>query len=149
MSEENVSNTEELERLIQIVAESSRPFFGLSDDDSVTLINHSENMTYRIDRSNGEKRILRVHRDGYQSTENIKSEIAWMKALQEDVGILTPQALPGIDGKLIQRVSAPGNGARNCVLIDWIEGEMPQETGELSALLEPFTQLGEINVVDP
>ncbi len=138
-------DAEELEALIRIVAENSRPFFGLSDDDRFTLINHSENMTYRIDRSDGEKRILRVHRDGYQSIENIESEIAWMKALQEDVGILTPQALPGINGKLIQRVSAPEIGARNCVLTDWIDGEMPEETGELSDLLEPFTQLGEIN----
>jgi Ser/Thr protein kinase RdoA (MazF antagonist) len=135
---------EELERLIQVVAENSRPFFALSDDDRFTLINHSENMTYRIDRSNGEKLILRVHREGYQSYENIMSEIAWMKALQEDAGILTPQALAGIDGKLIQRVSAPRIGPRYCVLINWIDGEMPQETGELSDLLKPFTLLGGI-----
>jgi Ser/Thr protein kinase RdoA (MazF antagonist) len=134
---------EELERLIRIVAENSRPFFALADD-SFTLINHSENMTYRIDCSNGEKLILRVHREGYQSYENIRSEIAWMKALQEDEGILTPQALSGMDGKLIQRVSAPQIGSRNCVLFNWIDGEMPKETGELSDLLEPFTQLGGI-----
>jgi len=135
-------DAEELERSIQILVENSRPFFGLSDDDTITLINHSENMTYRIGRANGEKLILRMHRHGYQSYETIMSEIAWMKALQEDAGILTPQALPGIDGKLIQRVSAPQIGTRNCVLINWIDGEMPQETGELSVLLEPFTQLG-------
>jgi len=137
-------DTKELERLLAIVAENSRPFFALADDDSFTLINHSENMTYRIDCANGEKLILRVHREGYQSYENIMSEIAWMKALQEDAGILTPQARSGIDGKLIQRVSAPQIGSRNCVLINWIDGEMPQETGELSDLLEPFTQLGGI-----
>ena len=71
-------DAEELERLIQNVAENSRPFFALSDDDRFTLINHSENMTYRIDRPTGEKLILLVHREGYQSYENIRSEIAWM-----------------------------------------------------------------------
>lgn len=144
MSEENISNNEEIEGLTQILAEKARSVFGLSDDDSVTLINHSENMTYRIDRVNGEKVILRVHREGYQSYETILSEIAWMKALQTDTGILTPQVLPGIDSKLIQRVSAPKIGSRNCVLINWIDGEMPQESGELNDLLEPFTQLGDI-----
>lgn len=130
--------------MIQSIAENSRPFFGLSDDDKLTLINHSENMTYRVDCSNGEKLILRVHREGYQSYENIMSEIAWMKALREDVGIPTPQPLPGIDGRLIQRVSAPQIGPRHCVLFKWIDGEMPQETGELNELREPFTQLGGI-----
>ena len=139
-----VPDAEESERQIQILVENSRPLFGLSDNDTVRLINHSENMTYRIDRANGKKLILRLHRQGYQSYDTIMSEIAWMKALQEDAGILTPQALPGIDGKLIQRVSTPQTGSRNCVLINWIDGEMPQETGELSVLLEPFTQLGRI-----
>lgn len=145
MSEENVTTTEKMESQIQALAENARSYFGLSDDDEVTLINISENMTYRIDRAGGEKLILRVHRDGYQSQQTIMSEIAWMKALQEDAGILTPQAVPGVDGKLLQRVSAPHIDPRNCVLINWIDGEMPQETGELSELLEPFTQLGEIN----
>lgn len=140
----DINNIEELERLHQTVAENSRPYFGLSDDDKFTLINHSENVTYRIDRANDEKLILRVHRDGYQSHETIMSEIAWMKALQTDAGILTPQALPGVNGELIQRVSSPHIGARNCVLINWIDGEMPLETGELSELLEPFTRLGAI-----
>jgi Ser/Thr protein kinase RdoA (MazF antagonist) len=145
MSEENVTTTEEMESQIQALAENARSYFGLSDEDKVTLINVSENMTYRIDRVGGEKLVLRVHRDGYQSQETIMSEIAWMQALQADAGILTPQAVPGVDGKLLQRVSAAQIDPRNCVLINWIDGEMPQETGKLGELLEPFTQLGEIN----
>jgi len=145
MAEENIMNHEEMEGLTQNLAEKARPFFGLSDDDRVTLINHSENMTYRIDRVNGEKLILRVHREGYQSYETILSEIAWMKALQAETGILTPQVLPGMDSKLIQIVSAPQISTRKCVLINWIDGEMPQESGELKDLLEPFAQLGDIS----
>ncbi len=145
MSDENNTNNKEMEGLTQILTEKARSFFALTDDDRATLINHSENMTYRIDRVNGEKLIMRVHREGYQSFETILSEIAWMKALQSDTGILTPQVLPGINGKLIQRVSAPQIGKRNCVLINWIDGKMPQESGELKDLLEPFTQLGEIS----
>ena len=144
MAQETSTNIEQWESQIQVLAENARSFFGLSEDDKVSLINHSENMTYRIDRGSGEKLILRVHRDGYQSYETIMSEIAWMNALQTEARILTPQALPGTDGKLIQRVPAPTIGSLNCVLINWIDGEMPQETGELSDLLEPFTQLGDI-----
>lgn len=46
--------------MIQSVAENSRPFFGLSDDDKLTLINHSENMTYRVDCSNGETVVVTI-----------------------------------------------------------------------------------------
>jgi Ser/Thr protein kinase RdoA (MazF antagonist) len=68
-----------------------------------------------------------------------------MKALQEDVGIQTPQALAGLDGELLQRVSTPEFSERFCVRFERIEGEVPKETDALDELLVPFEQLGEVN----
>jgi Ser/Thr protein kinase RdoA (MazF antagonist) len=67
-----------------------------------------------------------------------------MKALQQDVNIQTPQALPGRDGELIQVVRIPGAEDRHCVRFQWIDGQMPEETDQLDRLLGPFQQLGEI-----
>jgi Ser/Thr protein kinase RdoA (MazF antagonist) len=109
---------------------------------SLTLINHSENWTYRV-LPKGATRpvILRVHRTDYHSIDGIRSELAWMHALQKDAGVMTPQAIPGGDGDEVQWVEHPAGGAsRNCVLFEFIEGvEPPQEN-----LAPPFRQLGEV-----
>ena len=49
MVEENIKDDKEIENLSQILADHSRSFYGLSEDDQVTLLNHSENMTYLIE----------------------------------------------------------------------------------------------------
>ena len=68
-----------------------RERYGLSGSSTLSLINHSENLTYRIDEPSGQKTALRVHRVGYQSRENILAEISWMNALQEDANQTTSQ----------------------------------------------------------
>ena len=118
-----------------------RELYALSSSSTVALINHSENLTYRIDEPSGLKTALRVHRVGYQSHENILAEISWMKALQQDADIQTPQAIPGNDAELIQTVRIPGVEDRRCVRFQWIDGRTPEETDRLD---QPFQQLGEI-----
>ncbi len=74
--------------------------------------------------------ILRVHREGYHSVNGIRSELAWMRALQAEGGVLTPQAIPGKDGQDIQTrlASALCPAPRNCVLFEFIDGiEPPQD----------------------
>ena len=137
-SEEQAATSEpEFEAL----ARQALPLYGLDADSDVTLINHSENLTYRIDAADG-KSVLRVHRPGYQTRESILSEIAWMKALQEQAGVQTPQAIAGADGEPLQTM--PGTDGRYCVRFAWIDGELPKETDALDELLDPFEQLGEI-----
>jgi len=112
------------------------------DGASLRLINLSENATYRVDVPGRPKPvILRVHREGYHSLNGIRSELAWMRALQSEAGVKTPQAIPGRDGKDIQTVAHPAlPNPRNCVLFEFIEGEEPQQ----DSLIEPFKQLGEV-----
>ncbi len=85
--------------------------------------------------------ILRVHREGYHSVDGIRSELAWMRALQAEAGVKTPQAIPARDGTDIQTVAHPAlNNPRNCVLFEFIDGiEPPQDN-----LIPPFRQLGEV-----
>ena len=75
------------------LADAVRQLYELPRDTAVSLINHSENLTYRLDEPSGPKSVLRVHRLGYQSHSNILSEIMWMDALRRDADIETPHVL--------------------------------------------------------
>ncbi|WP_374654223.1 phosphotransferase enzyme family protein [Dongia sp.] len=108
----------------------------------VKLINHSENWTFRVQPKNCQRPvILRVHRAGYHSLGGIRSELAWMRALQREAGVKTPQAIPGRDGADIQTVSHPAlESPRHCVLFEFIDGIEPPRDD----LIAPFRQLGEV-----
>jgi Ser/Thr protein kinase RdoA (MazF antagonist) len=132
---------EELLKAVGHVAETALPRWGLGGA-TLKMINHSENTTYLVTPASGARPvILRVHREGYHSANGIKSELAWMHALQADANVLTPQAIRGLDGEEIQSVSHPAlPHPRNCVLFHLIDGYEPQQDN----LIEPFKQLGEV-----
>lgn len=97
-----------------------------------TLINLSENHTFRIDTPAG-CFILRVHRPGYQSAAAIESELSWLAALRGALPV--PRPLPGRDGKLVQSLPM----ARHAVLFACEPGIEPAEDGDLAPL---FAVLG-------
>ena len=87
------------------LAEAALPRWDLAGA-RLKMINHSENTTYRVEPAHGGKPvILRVHREGYHTVDGIRSELAWMRALQAEAGVHTPQAITGKDGQDIQTVA--------------------------------------------
>src|SRR5215813_6097963 len=83
------------------MVERSLPLWGLSPAARATMINHSENVTYRIDDPDtGNRSILRVHRVGYHSKDAIRSELQWMDALRREAGVETPETIPAKDGSV-------------------------------------------------
>ncbi|MCE2520074.1 MAG: phosphotransferase [Alphaproteobacteria bacterium] len=110
---------------------------------SVTLVNVSENVTWRLDGPSGERWILRIHRDGYHSRDGIRTELVWLHALQNDIGIVTPQAIAGVDGDEIQTDHVSGLASpRNMVLFEFIDGVEPSMDADLA---EPFRRLGDVS----
>ncbi len=108
---------------------------------ALTMVNHSENVTYRVDAPGCAPRFLRIHRTDYHTRRAVESELAWAKAIRDDTGIITPEAIPGIDGKLVQFVDHPGvDEARHVALFERVAGRRPRE----SALLGPFRRLGAV-----
>ena len=106
---------------------------------SLTLINHSENHTFRADTSGGERFCLRVHRPNYQSPATIESELAWLSALHRDTDLPIPEPVHGRDGHLLQRFTTPAGELRNAVLFRFIEGAEPSIDADLTTL---FAGLG-------
>jgi Ser/Thr protein kinase RdoA (MazF antagonist) len=99
-----------------------------------TLVNLSENQTFRVDGPNGTY-MLRVHRPGYQSLAGIRSELAWLTALRTDTDLPIPRPVPGRDGELIQEIAQ----ARTAVLFAYEQGREPTPADDLVPI---FRRLG-------
>lgn len=110
----------------------------------LTLVNYSENHTFRLDGQDQSRRILRIHRPGYQDGASITSELDWIRALSEQSDVLVPQPIAGADGRWVQKLqfAEEEGGTRNAVMFAFNKGISPDETsGQLPSL---FEQLGEI-----
>lgn len=69
------------------------PLYGLPPDTPLTLLNRSENETWRAGPL-----VLRLHRQGYHGRTEIASELAWLTALQDLPGLNTVRPVPGAQG---------------------------------------------------
>jgi Ser/Thr protein kinase RdoA (MazF antagonist) len=127
------------------LAQAAVARFGLAPNATVTLCNVSENHTYRVeDPAGGARYALRVHRPGYRSVEEIESELMWMDALRADGTVDAPRAIVASDGRRVVSVSAPGVGARNVVMFEWLEGVGP-DLDDGAAAAGQFEILGAIS----
>jgi Ser/Thr protein kinase RdoA (MazF antagonist) len=100
--------------------------YDLPLDATVQLVSHSENETYKVEAPSGRRWALRVQRAGYQSTQALASEIAWLVALRNDGVVATPIPIAGRNGEWVQLAQLPGAPAvRNVVLFAWEDGHEP------------------------
>jgi Ser/Thr protein kinase RdoA (MazF antagonist) len=130
---------EVVEDLKFMVAQNLRRW-GLSPAARVRLLNISENATFALE-GDGADLILRVHRVGYSSAEEIRSELAWIMALRKDGVIETARPIPGADGELVQRLTSPaGRSDRHAVAFERLPGEEPGQDDALPW----FERLGEV-----
>jgi Ser/Thr protein kinase RdoA (MazF antagonist) len=138
---DSLSKAERIRHLAEVAVRAVR-YWDVSPNARLTLLNISENATYRVDDPGAaEPRILRVHRTGYHTRNAVRTELAWMKALKEEAGVETPQAIPARDGELIRSVAMPAFGEeRFVVMFAFIEGREP-DAEDLSG---PFKRLGAI-----
>ncbi len=128
--------------LLHKLAAKSLGSYDLPAGAGVELINLSENATYRVDGPGDTRWALRVHREGYHSHAAIASELAWARALREDGAVITPTAIAGRNGDIIQTIEHEEiDKPRHVVLFEWESGIEPDE--EQQDLRGPFEILGE------
>jgi Ser/Thr protein kinase RdoA (MazF antagonist) len=117
--------------------------YPLSPRLDIECINQSENVTFLVqDHDTGRRCVLRLHRPGYRTREEIESELAWLAALRRWGVIEVPAVIPTREGSRVHQVQVPGSaGSRFMVLFDYLDGEHLPEDGDLRA---PFEELGEV-----
>lgn len=106
------------------------PAYGLPEDTPLTLLNRSENETWRA----GDL-ILRLHRQGYHTKPEIASELVWLTALQDLSGLNAVHPIPGAQG-LVTEIDS-----RYLVAFAPIKGQELQPGDDLGHWFAP---LGEI-----
>ena len=81
-----------------------------------------ENAVFRIDLSGGGRAVLRVHRCGYHSDDELDSEFVWMRALQA-AGIPVPRVIRSRHDRDFEVVTTQARGdARQIDVFEWIDG---------------------------
>ncbi len=136
-------NRDDQLELIERVAKKALQQWDLSENIKLKLLSLSENATYRVDSESMDKPVvLRVHRPGYHARNAVRTELAWMAALQKETGILTPQAIPTANGDYVVEVEDdhPLMEARFVDLFEFIEGKEPDE----QSLKSSFYDLGRV-----
>jgi Ser/Thr protein kinase RdoA (MazF antagonist) len=106
------------------------PVYGLAGDTPITLLNRSENETWRAGPL-----VLRLHRQGYHTKPEIASELAWLTALQDLPGLNAVRPIPGAQG-LVTEIDG-----RFLVAFAPIDGQELQPGDDLARWFAP---LGEI-----
>ena len=96
--------------------------------DQVELCSQSENLTYRVAAKNADTDyVLRLHRPGYCTFEELKSERIWTRALR-DTGLTLQEPLATHAGDWYVEVDIPGvDEQRYAGVTTWQEGELLRE----------------------
>jgi Ser/Thr protein kinase RdoA (MazF antagonist) len=121
-------------------AHAALPAYGMDPSAEVTLLNVSENGTFRIDDPVQGRSVVRVHRTGYHAKEAIHSELAWISALRADGIVRTPAFIPSADGDDVVTARLDAGDERFVVRFEWVEGTEPTE----DRLAQDFERLGAI-----
>jgi Ser/Thr protein kinase RdoA (MazF antagonist) len=119
------------------------PRWGLSPATAVSVLNLSENATFGLsDPVSGRELVVRVHRVGYSSAEEIRSELAWIEALRHEGVVETATPVAGSDGELLQTLVCPAGGTpRHAVAFARLPGTAPDPAGDV---VRWFERLGEL-----
>jgi Ser/Thr protein kinase RdoA (MazF antagonist) len=130
---------EELARMVAVAL----PRWGLSPETAVSVLNLSENATFALaDPRTGRELVVRVHRVGYSSAEEICSELAWLEALGHEGVVDTATPVVGVDGERLQTLtSRAGAQARHAVAFARLPGTAPDPATDA---VRWFDRLGEL-----
>lgn len=86
------------------------------------LFKHRENAVFSVQRQDGMRVALRVHRAAYHSDAELRSELFWMRALGRS-GIHVPPVISAADGGLFVHAGAPGvPEMRQVDMLGWLTG---------------------------
>lgn len=127
--------------LHEFAADAVAKFGYDSDSTTISLLNISENATFKVSDSNsGVEAIVRVHRPQYHTQQAIQSELDWCGALREAKLVRTPTVLRSVTGEQIVSAHSASGEQRFAVMFEFVSGAEPTE----DRLVKDFETLGAI-----
>lgn len=105
--------------------------WGMNPHSQLTLLTFSENATFMAqDPVTGRRLILRVHRPGYSTPEEINAELAWLEAIkaQGSINVAAPVAMTH-GGKIAEL--REGGTSTWVVAFEFVSGREPDKTMDL------------------
>jgi Ser/Thr protein kinase RdoA (MazF antagonist) len=153
MAEHDLSAGGDVMDRVRDCARDALRAYGCHPGTAVDLLNVSENATFLVSDPEAGPSVLRVHRLGYHTEQEIASELAWMDALRAEAGVRTPRVRPAADGRRVvtvpERGGADPHTLRHCVRFEFLPGTEPgpepgPEPGITSGTHRHFAELGEI-----
>ena len=119
--------------------------YDFSDLATTSLLAESENKVYLVEDENRTKNyVVRVNsgRLRYHTTDQVKSEMMWLRALHNNTDINVPEVLPARDGSWVQDICVSGlDKPLHAVVYSFLDGDEPSEDD----LITGFERLGEIS----
>jgi Ser/Thr protein kinase RdoA (MazF antagonist) len=139
-------DNETVDRTFAPAARAALNYFPIEAED-LTLVSLSENVTFKVaDRRDGQTYVLRLHRPGYHTLEELDSERVWIRALSE-AGVDVPTSVPARDGRYYVPVTIAATGEQRFAgMVRWTEGRLLSdvltETADQKVVESSFAQLG-------
>jgi Ser/Thr protein kinase RdoA (MazF antagonist) len=117
---------------LELAARRALARYEFSPEATVTLVNVSENTTFRVDDpATGRSAALRVHRPAYHSDAAIESELSWIDALCAAGVVDAPSPIAARNGRRVTKVRTEDGSERAVVLFEWVGGSPPSPEGDL------------------
>lgn len=102
-----------------------------------TYLQHSENVTFKVQRPDGKACLLRIHYpvvpalgEHGLNPSTVKSELLWLEALRRKTDLPIPQPIRNRRGHLVTRITFNREQRFNCTMLEWLEGEPYQQNLE-------------------
>ena len=107
---------------MQALAETALKEWGITSA-QLDLIKCRENAVFRATTADGTRYAVRIHRAGYHTDDELRSELQWIAALAE-YGIQVPAVVPCSDGASFAVVTGGGvPEPRQVDLFEWVDGQ--------------------------
>ena len=122
---------------------SVAPAFGL-EVASLKLLSHSENVVLSLGAADGQNYVMRLHRPGYNSIEEMESEVEFVESLRQ-FGVPVPTCLSTTAGGHYALAEVDGV-AHQVGVISWVDGAPlggPLDAGG-PGIVEHYRRIGEL-----
>lgn len=121
--------------------------YGFDEESTLELVKYRENYVFRLTGTAGEGYAVRLHRAGYRSDAEIRTELTYLRALG-DRGMSVPEIVPAVNGELVCLVETEDGTTFYLDVQKWLEDSRPLGDGTEgiggTSTLEPeaFHRLG-------